>query len=208
MLLRAPDTGPHADRKWRFTPIVGARADAESRRAMFLDDRPIPTGSFAGGDELPVTATAYRALERERQSLSNEKSLFAEQLRLVREFGDAANNDEYLAIREEEAVLDARLARLDDILSRARIVNPGGPGDIVAIGSLVSVLDLGVNETFDYVIDSAHAPAAPNAVSAVSPVGKALLGRSCGAKVTVHLPRKGRVRELEVLAISPLSVVG
>jgi transcription elongation factor GreA len=160
-------------------------------------------GPFA--DELPVTAAAHRALELERDKLRDEKlRQFPERLRLVREFGDTANNDEYLAIREEEFVVAARLARLEDILSRARIVDPAESDHTIAVGSAVTVLDLGSGERFDYVIDSAHAPAAPGAVSAVSPVGRALLGRSCGDVVTVQLPRRGRTRELEILAIRPL----
>jgi transcription elongation GreA/GreB family factor len=55
----------------------------------------------------------------------------------------------------------------------------------------------------DYVIDSAHAALAPGTVSAVSPVGAALLGRRRGERVTVELP-KGRKLKLQVLAIKPL----
>jgi transcription elongation factor GreA len=155
-------------------------------------------------DELPVTAAAHQALRQELAKLRQEKAQFAEQLRLVREFGDTANNDEYLAIREEEAVVDARLARLEDILDRTRIVGAAESADTIAIGSSVTVLDRGAGEPYDYVIDSAHAPVARGAVSAVSPVGKALLGRKPGEVVTVQLPRKGRTRELEVVAVRPL----
>ena len=156
-------------------------------------------------DQLPVTAAAHRALQRELEKLRQEKAQFAAQLRLAHEFGDTSNNDEYLAIREEEMVVDARLGRLEDILNRARIVDPAGSDGRVAIGCAVTVLDRGVGEPVDYVIDSAHAPVAPNAVSAVSPVGRALLGRSTGDLVSVELPRKGRTRELEILAVTPLS---
>jgi transcription elongation factor GreA len=169
---------------------------------MFLHDNPIPS---ATDDALPVTAAAYEALEEERDRLRDEKlHQFPERLRLAREFGEATGNDEYLAIREDEAVVDARLARLEDILSRARIVGPAESDDTIAIGSSVTVLDVGSGEPFDYVIDSAHAPIGRNAVSAVSPVGKALLGRRPGEVVTVELPRKGRTRELEILAVKPL----
>jgi transcription elongation factor GreA len=193
------------------TPIVGARAGGDIRRDMFVEENFIwagrndhPAVNSGATDELPVTPAAYRALEQERESLRREKSQFAEQLRFVREFGDTANNDEYHAVREEEALLDARVARLEDILSRATIVDAAHTDGTIAIGSVVTVLDLGAREPFDYVIDSAHAPVAPNAVSAVSPVGKALLGRRPGDVVTVQLPKKGRTRELEILAAQPL----
>jgi transcription elongation factor GreA len=185
---------------------------------MLLNDDPVWTAeddqrrerssrrATASSDDLPVTPAAHDALLRERDKLHDEKlQQFPERLRVAREFGDGANNDEYFAIREEEAIVDARLARLDDILSRAKIVDPAESGNTIAIGSSVTVLDLGSREPLDYVIDSAHAPAAPRAVSAVSPVGKALLGRSPGDVVIVELPRKGRTRELEILAVSPLA---
>jgi transcription elongation factor GreA len=153
----------------------------------------------------PVTEAAYAALQRERDRLQDEKQRhLPERLRLARESGDTASNDEHLAIREEEAVLDARLRRVEDILSSAKLVDATGSGDRVAIGSSVTVLDTDSGEPIDYVIDSAHAPAKPRSVSAVSPVGSALLGRSIGDTVTVALPRKGRTRVLEVLAITPL----
>jgi transcription elongation GreA/GreB family factor len=68
----------------------------------------------------------------------------------------------------------------------------------------VTVRDAGSGASVDYVIASAHAPAANGTVSAVSPVGRALLGRSRGDTVTVELPGKGRVRELEILALRQL----
>lgn len=182
---------------------------------MFVESNPIRPvrddsryerlGSIvAESHDLPVTAAAYAALERERESLRMEKWRFAERLRSAREFGDTANNDEYLAIREDEAVVDARIARLEDILRRARIVDSSDTDGTIAIGSSVTVLDVGAGEPFDYVIDSAHAPVAPNAVSAVSPVGRALLGRQPGEVVSVQLPKKGRTRELEIVAVLPL----
>ena len=164
-------------------------------------------GAFrdASSDVLPVTAAAYAALRRERNKLRHEKlHQFPERLRLAREHGDAASNDEHLAIREEEAVVDARLARLEDILSRAKVVGAAESDDRVAIGSSVTVLEIDSGEAIDYVIESAHAAAKPRSVSVVSPVGRALLGRGIGDVVTVSLPRHDRIRELEILAISAL----
>jgi transcription elongation factor GreA len=169
-----------------------------------LEELPAPSRG-AASDELPVTAAAYAALQRERDKLRDEKlRQFPERLRLARESGDTASNDEHLAIREEEAVIDARLRLLEDIVSRAKVVPAGESEDTVALGSSVTVLDSSSGEAIDYVIDSAHAAAKPRSVSAASPVGRALLGRSIGDRVTVSLPRKGRTRELEILAITAL----
>jgi transcription elongation factor GreA len=99
-------------------------------------------------------------------------------------------------------VIDARLARLHDILSRTRVTDPAESAATIAIGSTILVKDLESGKEIDYLIDSAHAAFAPGTVSAVSPVGTALLGCRRGERVTVELP-KGRTRNLEVLAIKP-----
>jgi transcription elongation factor GreA len=120
--------------------------------------------------------------------------------RIAREFGDFANNDEYFAIREEEAVLDARIARLEDMLTRATVVEPVDGHESVGVGSEVVVFDLDTGEERDYVLDSAHgAPGTPH-VSPRSPVGRALLGLRAGERVRIQLP-SGRVRELELREI-------
>jgi transcription elongation factor GreA len=161
-------------------------------------------GDASPADELPVTPETRDALEREVARLRSEKERdIPERLRAARENGDGSSNDEFLAIREEEVVIDARLARLQGILSRARVIDPAESGSTIAIGSAVLVKDLDSGKEIDYVIECAHAVAAPGTVSAVSPVGAALLGRRRGERVTVDLPT-GRRLKLQVLAIEPL----
>ena len=126
-----------------------------------------------------------------------EKGEIPGRLRIAREFGDTTNNDEHLAIREEEAVLALRIARLEDILARATEVEHGGVEQSVTIGSIVSVVDVDTRERLDYVIGSAHGVLSRGTVSALSPVGQALLGRRVGERVSVQLPH-GRRREFEL----------
>jgi transcription elongation factor GreA len=155
-------------------------------------------------DELPVTTETHEALECEVAKLMSEKERdIPERLRAARENGDGSSNDEFFAIREEEMVIDARLARLQNILGRARVIDPGESGSTIAIGSAVLVKDLESGKEIDYVIGSAHAASSPGTVSAVSPVGAALLGRRRDDRVTVVLP-KGRELKLQVLAIKPV----
>ena len=151
---------------------------------------------------LPVTAAAHTSLQGELDRLLVEKRHdIPERLRAARQYGDGSNNDDHLAILEDEGAIDARIARLEDILSRAEVVDPAESGDTVALGCTVTVRDSASNKTCDYVIVSAHTDPVPNHVSAVSPVGLALLGRRRGDCVTVALPR-GRVRDLEIVDIS------
>jgi transcription elongation factor GreA len=154
-------------------------------------------GATTRFDGVPVTAAARHALEQDLASLHAERREIPVRLRIAREFGDTANNDEHQAIREEEAVLASRIARLEDILVRATDVDHAGVEDSVTIGASVTVVDVDTRETLEYVIGSAHGVLSRGTVSALSPVGRALLGRRVGERVSVRLPR-GRRRELQL----------
>jgi transcription elongation factor GreA len=147
--------------------------------------------------DVPLTAATRQALERELASLRAEQREIPARLRVAREFGDTANNDEHLAIREEEAVLAARIARLEGILMRAIEVDDAADPDSVTIGSVVAAVDVETGKTLEYVVGSAHGVLSRGTVSAVSPIGRALLGRRVGDRVSVHLPR-GRRCELKL----------
>jgi transcription elongation factor GreA len=194
--------------RWRLTSMVSETIASNTVITMLLqantsfetEDRPsvgAETVATSRSDEVPVTVAAREALERDLASLRSERREIPARLRVAREFGDVANNDEHLAIREEEAVLAARIARLEDILARATSVDDDGVEDSVTIGSTVTVVDVDTNERLEYVIESAHSALTPGNVSAISPVGRALLGSRVGDLVSVHLPH-GRRREFEL----------
>lgn len=151
-------------------------------------------------DEVPVTIAAREALESDLASLRAEQRDIPARLRIAREFGDSANNDEHQAIREEEAVLAARIARLEDILIRSAVVERDNADDSVTIGSSVSVVDVDTGERLEYVIGSAHGVLSRGTVSALSPVGRALLGRRVGETASIQLPR-GRRKKLDLREI-------
>ena len=189
--------------------MVGPTLASETGEAMFTQPGPahlrtdsrVDRPSVDGGARIPITAVARQTLERELTSLRLERQRdIPRRLRVAREFGDVANNDELLAIREEEAVLATRIARLEDILKRAAIVDHGDGDDSAAVGSRVSVLDVDTDERLEYVIDGAHGACRPGVVSALSPVGRALLGRRRGERVSIELP-SGRRRKLELRRI-------
>jgi transcription elongation factor GreA len=145
------------------------------------------------------------ALRTELAQLRGRKAgEVAEQLREARSFGSAAGNDELWAIREDEAILDARIARLEEIVALARVAETGAPSSgVAAIGSVVELEDVGTGTTARYRIVAVHDPApAPGvtAVSAASPIGRAIIGQSTGARVSVELPRGG-ARELRLVAV-------
>jgi transcription elongation factor GreA len=144
-------------------------------------------------------ADAMRAeLDRLRQSLDGE---FSDRLREARGFGGSRENDDYLQIKEEEAVLASRIRRLASLLDSAEIVDEdGGAPDVVAIGSVVEVKSLESDLVRTHRIIGGFALAEPGEISANSPVAQALLGRAPGDSVTVELPN-GRVTRFEIIAV-------
>jgi transcription elongation factor GreA len=150
---------------------------------------------------VPLTAEAHRRLHLELERLHDERRDHAERLRGAREFGEPGGNDELMAIREEEAIIEARLARLEGILSNAHIVEESSHGHRVAIGSQVTILDQESGRTESYLIDGAHGSLESNVISALSPMGTALIGAEAEAVVRVELPR-GRVRTFTILDVA------
>jgi transcription elongation factor GreA len=150
---------------------------------------------------IPMTAGAHRDLSAELARLRGEREDHTQRLRAARQSGEASNNDELMAIREDEAITEARIARLEGVLARAVIVEPTASGDAVAIGSAVTLRDRASGKSHAYVVDGAHGSLEPHLISALSPMGTALLGQRPGARVEVDLPG-GRVRDYELLAVS------
>jgi transcription elongation factor GreA len=136
-------------------------------------------------------------LDRLRSQLRQE---IAQGLRDARSYGDGSNNDEYHAVREEQMVLQARIASLEETLARAVVVGPNAADDGVAVvGSTLSIEDLGSGETTRYRLAGSHS-GGRNIISAASPLGQALMGAAPGTVVTVELP-SGRSRSVRLVTV-------
>lgn len=194
-----------------YPSMAQAPAAADTLNTMLLQEKdsvriqprratPWDGGEAGETDWMPVTVATRRALERDLASLRDEQREIPARLRIAREFGDSANNDKHQAIREDQAVLAARIARLEDILMRATVVGGVGGEDSVDIGSSVNVVDVDTGEQLEDVVGSAHGVLSRGTVSALSPVGRALLGRREGQRVAIQL-RHRRRRQLEVREI-------
>ncbi len=123
-------------------------------------------------------------------------------LREARSYGDGSNNDEYHAVREEQMVLLARIASLEEAIANAVVVDPEATAEGAAvIGSTVVIEDLATEMKTRHRLASAHS-GEREAISAASPLGQALMGATPGTTVTVDLPngRSRRVRSAEVEA--------
>ncbi len=113
---------------------------------------------------------------------------------------DPSVDADYLAAREEQARLEAKIARLEQRFSSARVVEPDDANGAVDLGERVRLRDLDTGSNVVYeLVGSFEADPAAGRISAESPVGRALIGRRPGDVALVEAP-KGRVR-LRVVAI-------
>jgi transcription elongation factor GreA len=142
--------------------------------------------------EVILTREGYEKLKQEIEYLSTQKRReVADRIRIAREFGDIAENAEYDDAKNEQAMLEHRIAQLEERLIAARVIEKRDiQKDVVSIGSRVKLRDIAAKKTFEYhIVGSAEANPAENKLSNESPVGKAILGRKKGEVVEVAAPR-------------------
>jgi transcription elongation factor GreA len=149
-------------------------------------------GSGGRLKEIILTAEGYKKLQQEIEYLRNEKRReVAERIRVAREFGDIAENAEYDDAKNEQAMLEHKIAQLEERLLSARVITKKEISkDTVSVGSKVRLRDMAANKTFEYhIVGSAEANPAENKLSNESPVGKAIIGHKKGDVVEVSAPR-------------------
>jgi transcription elongation factor GreA len=150
-----------------------------------------------------LTREGERALRATLRRLHRQLSVeFAARLSEARTFGEIAGNDDYLQTLEEEAVLRSRIARLEGLLDSATVVSDSPRTGAVAIGTTVRVEDLTSGAVQEHRLIGDYEELRSDAISASSPVGRALTTRSPGDEVEVELPN-GKSRSLRILAVGP-----
>ena len=142
--------------------------------------------------EVILTSEGFKKLKDEIELLSTERRReIAERIRVAREFGDIAENAEYDDAKNEQMLLEHRIATLEERLRSARVIAKGEvKKDEVSVGSKVKLKDMETNKTVEYrIVGSAEANPAEAKLSNESPVGKAIMGRKKGETVEVAAPR-------------------
>jgi transcription elongation factor GreA len=137
-----------------------------------------------------ITREGEHALREELARLRQELAVeFPDRLREALSFGETHSNDDYLQIKEEEAVVASRVRQLETLLATAQVVKqPKAADGRVTIGSTVQVQDVDSGGTREHVLTGAHEWLAPTDISANSPIGRAILGRKVGDEVIAALP--------------------
>ena len=151
-----------------------------------------PGSMEAAVKDIILTPEGHEKLKEEIEHLSTVKRReVAERIKQAREFGDIAENSEYDDAKNEQAMLEHRIATLEERLKNARVVNKKEiPTGVVAVGTKVKLRDVDAKETIEYhIVGSAEANPAEHKLSNESPVGKAIIGKKKGETVEVDAPR-------------------
>jgi transcription elongation factor GreA len=149
-----------------------------------------------------ITREGARTLQARVQRLRHQLDVeFADRLNEARGFGEIGGNDEYLQALEEQAILASRLSRLQRLLDSATVIkDEPARNQAAAVGTAVEVEDLSSGAIREHRMVGDYESRDTDAVSASSPIGRALIGHLPGDEVEVELPR-GRTRQLRVLTV-------
>ena len=126
----------------------------------------------------------------------------AQKISEARSYGDLSENAEYDAAKEAQQHLELRIAKLEQTLARARIIESKElPNDKVYILSKVKLQDIKTKEIVTYLLVSPEeANFEANKISVTSPIGRGLLGKTKGEKLKIAVPAGSL--EYKILEIS------
>lgn len=154
-------------------------------------------------ERIPMTAAGYKALENEIAHLKTvERPSVIKMITEARAHGDLSENAEYHAAKERQAFIEGRVIELDDMLSRADVIDVSRlSGETVKFGATVTLVDEDTEEKKKYqIVGDLEADAKNGRISISSPIARALIGKAKGDTVEVAAP--GGARSYEILKVS------
>ncbi len=171
------------------TPVLGVFTYLVQKVGLSMAD-----GSFV------LTEEGKQKLEEELRFLETEKRAeIGARIKTAREFGDISENSEYDDAKNEQGMIEARIAEINHILSEAAVVTTPKRSNKVNIGSTVTV-EMDGRERIFMIVGGAESDVAQGKISNESPVGAALLGHKKEDVVTALGPT-GREIEMKIIKI-------
>jgi transcription elongation factor GreA len=141
--------------------------------------------------QIILTDQGLKKLEEELEQLKTEKRKeIAEKIKVALSFGDLSENSEYDEAKNEQAMVESRIAIIEAMLKNVKLIDDDELNtDSISLGSKVLLFDLEFNEKIEYqIVGSTEADPDKNLISDESPVGRALLSHKVGDEVTVEAP--------------------
>lgn len=153
-------------------------------------------------EKIPMTPGGLTTLEDELRNLKAvERPAVIKAIAEAREHGDLSENAEYHAARERQSFIEGRVAELEDVISRAQVIDiTSMSGDQVRFGATVTLADEDSDDEVVYTIVGAYeADIKSGRMSVHSPLARALIGKHVGDTVEVTAP--GGSKSYEVVDV-------
>lgn len=138
-----------------------------------------------------VSKAGYEKLQADLDYLITvRRAEVAEKLKEARSFGDLSENAEYDEAKNEQGILEARIAELENLIANAIVVDDDDISvDEIGVGSIVKIRDLEFDEIEELqIVGSTESDPDNNKISDESPIGKAALKKKVGDVFEVEAP--------------------
>ena len=148
----------------------------------------------------PMLEVTYKKLSEELEQLkTHERGNIAAIIDEARAQGDLKENAEYHAAKDEQGLMEARIAELTDIVGRAQVIDPSTLGHTrISFGSTVELVDQESDEELVYtIVGGQESNPTKGLISIQSPLAKALLGKEEGDEVAISLPAGKKTYDVE-----------
>ena len=147
----------------------------------------------------PITQAGLEKLKKELEELKKiKRPKIIEAIAEARAHGDLKENAEYHAAKEEQGHNETRIMELEDLLSRAEVIDPSSlSGKDIKFGANVLLVDVDTDEEASYqIVGDIESDFKKKKISISSPLAKALIGKTIGDEVEVNTPGGGKSYEI------------
>ena len=150
-------------------------------------------------DKVPMTANGHQAILDEIKHLKSvERPRIIRLITEARAHGDLSENAEYHAAKDQQGWIEARVAELEDKVSRAEVIDVSKlSGDTVKFGAFITLVDEDSEEESVYqIVGEFEADVKKGKISVTSPIARAIIGKRKGDSVEVMTPGGGKSYEI------------
>lgn len=137
--------------------------------------------------EYQITIDGKKALEKELEELKSRRGDIAQKIAEARDYGDLSENAEYDAARDEQGVVETRIAEIEAIIQNAKIITSSKSG-VVGLGSQVE-LEFNGKKVVYTVVGPVEANPLEGRISNESPIGVAVTGKAVGDTFEIKTPK-------------------
>ncbi|WP_172189835.1 transcription elongation factor GreA [Lentilactobacillus kribbianus] len=154
-------------------------------------------------ESYPMTEDGRKKLEEELEDLKlNQRPKVVERIKIARSYGDLSENSEYESAKDEQSMLESRVATVEHMLQYAQIIDSDATAkDEVSVGKTVTFKELPDEEPETYqIVGAAEADPMAGKISNESPIAKGLVGHHLNEEVVINIPSgdmKVKILEIE-----------